>query len=227
MGEWPWSILKLRHGDLLQTVFWTLWASLWWWSCSLGQTSGWNPDVKCPWVTEPPCLLGGSERPVSPQCPAAEGHGRVHGHLPDSIPSSTISPRDSWAAAPSGRGALREECVQQLDQVAGFGAKGPHRTPHRMGVPRGVAWPNWGKIHAHTVNLWTRKIHHWHNTVYVPCHLRFDGWKTGYLTPDMVTWRGLKDSLNGKGTVDMLIAMLDFKEHIFNKVVPHLIQIDQ
>jgi hypothetical protein len=43
----------------------------------------------------------------------------------------------------------------------------------------------------------------------------------------MVTWRGLKDSLNGKGTVDMLIAMLDFKEHIFNKVVPHLIQIDQ
>jgi hypothetical protein len=65
------------------------------------------------------------------------------------------------------------------------------------------------------------------NTVYVPCHLRFDGWKTGYLTPDMVTWRGLKDSLNGKGTVDMLIAMLDFKEHIFNKVVPHLFQIDQ
>ena len=44
----------------------------------------------------------------------------------------------------------------------------------------------------------------------------------------MVTWRGHKDSLSGKGTVDMLIAMLDFKEYLFNKVVPNLIaQIEQ
>ena len=70
-------------------------------------------------------------------------------------------------------------------------------------------------------------MHHLQDLVYVPCHLRFDGWKTGYLAPDMVTWRGLKDSLSGKGPVDVLIAMLDFKEHVFNKVVPHLIQIDQ
>eukprot|EP00438_Fugacium_kawagutii_P011016 Skav214772 [mRNA] locus=scaffold3923:18507:27693:- [translate_table: standard] len=32
----------------------------------------------------------------------------------------------------------------------------------------------------------------------------YDGWKNGHLTQEMLTWRGLKDALNGRGTVDML-----------------------
>jgi hypothetical protein len=39
----------------------------------------------------------------------------------------------------------------------------------------------------------------------------------------MMTWRGLQNAMNGKGMVDVWIAELEFKEMLFNKVVPFLI----
>ena len=52
-----------------------------------------------------------------------------------------------------------------------------------------------------------------------PTHPRFDGWKNSYITTDQLTWRGLRESLNGKGTVDLMIQLMDFREYLFSKVV--------
>ena len=56
--------------------------------------------------------------------------------------------------------------------------------------------------------------------------LRYDGWKNNHLPSDMSTWRGLKDALNGKGAIDVFVGQLEFKEILFNKVVPKLISIE-
>ena len=39
----------------------------------------------------------------------------------------------------------------------------------------------------------------------------------------MMTWRGLKDALNGKGAVDVFVGQMEFKDLLFNKQVPKLI----
>ena len=49
---------------------------------------------------------------------------------------------------------------------------------------------------------------------------RFDGWRNGHLEESMLTWRGLRDGLGGRGTCDMFIAILEFKEYLFTKYVP-------
>ena len=53
-------------------------------------------------------------------------------------------------------------------------------------------------------------------------HLRYDGWKNDYLTSDMLTWRGITNSLNGKGTMDIFCAMLEFREMLTCKTFQFL-----
>ena len=50
--------------------------------------------------------------------------------------------------------------------------------------------------------------------------LRYDGWKNGHLSPDMFTWRGINNSLHGKGTCDLFVGQLELREYLFAKVVP-------
>ena len=53
--------------------------------------------------------------------------------------------------------------------------------------------------------------------------LKYDGWKNNHLPSEMMTWRGLKDALNGKGSVDVFVGQMEFKDLLFNKLVPKLI----
>ena len=53
--------------------------------------------------------------------------------------------------------------------------------------------------------------------------LKYDGWKNNHLPSEMMTWRGLKDALNGKGSVDVFVGQMEFKDLLFNKQVPKLI----
>ena len=55
--------------------------------------------------------------------------------------------------------------------------------------------------------------------------LRYDGWKNGHLSPEMLTWRGIYNSLHGKGTCDMFIGQLDLREYLFAKIVPLLVPV--
>ena len=57
------------------------------------------------------------------------------------------------------------------------------------------------------------------------CQLRYDGWKNGHLGTDMLTWRGISNSLHGKGTCDLFIGQLDLREHLFAQYVPFLASI--
>lgn len=54
---------------------------------------------------------------------------------------------------------------------------------------------------------------------------RFDGWRNGHLDYWMLTWRALRDGLNGKGTCDVFIGLLEFREYLFTKIAPSLGQI--
>ena len=51
---------------------------------------------------------------------------------------------------------------------------------------------------------------------------RYDGWQNKYLPPDLLTWRGLKDSLSGKGTVDLFVGQMELREYLILKVLPQL-----
>lgn len=51
-------------------------------------------------------------------------------------------------------------------------------------------------------------------------HAMYDGWVNNHLSADMMTWRGLSNVLNGRGTVDLFIAQLEFRDYLFNKVTP-------
>ena len=53
-------------------------------------------------------------------------------------------------------------------------------------------------------------------------HPRFDGWKNKYISSDQMTWRALRESLHGKGTVDVLMGLYDFRDYLFCKVVTYL-----
>ena len=57
-------------------------------------------------------------------------------------------------------------------------------------------------------------------------HPRYDGWRNGHLGPDAMTWRGLKDTLNGRGNVDVFIGILEFKELLMSKNLGPLIFVD-
>ena len=51
---------------------------------------------------------------------------------------------------------------------------------------------------------------------------RYDGWKNGHLSPELLTWRGLHNLLHGKGTCELFCQSLEFKEYLFSKTVPFL-----
>ena len=51
---------------------------------------------------------------------------------------------------------------------------------------------------------------------------RYDGWQNNYLSQDLLTWRGLKDGLNGKGTVDLFVGQVDLRDYLILKVLPQL-----
>lgn len=52
--------------------------------------------------------------------------------------------------------------------------------------------------------------------------LRFDGWRNGHLSADLLTWRGINNALHGRGTADIFLGQLEFKEYLFAKVCPYL-----
>ena len=38
----------------------------------------------------------------------------------------------------------------------------------------------------------------------------------------MLTWRGISNSLHGKGTCDLFVGQLELREHLFSQYVPFL-----
>lgn len=38
----------------------------------------------------------------------------------------------------------------------------------------------------------------------------------------MMTWRGLREALSGRGTVDVFIGLLELREYLMAKVLPKL-----
>ena len=46
--------------------------------------------------------------------------------------------------------------------------------------------------------------------------------RTTTLSQDLLTWRGLKDGLNGKGTVDLFVGQMDLRDYLILKVLPQL-----
>ena len=53
---------------------------------------------------------------------------------------------------------------------------------------------------------------------------RYDGWRNGHLPSDFMTWRGLRESLNGRGGIDVLNGMYDLREYLFAKVIGCLVE---
>ena len=54
--------------------------------------------------------------------------------------------------------------------------------------------------------------------------LRYDGWKNGHIPADMLTWRGLNNSLHGKGSCDYFLGQMELREYLFNRVAPFITQ---
>ena len=51
---------------------------------------------------------------------------------------------------------------------------------------------------------------------------RYDGHKNKHIEPEMLTWRGLCNSLHGKGSIELWLHQKDLRDLLFARTVPSL-----
>ncbi|CAL1139192.1 unnamed protein product [Cladocopium goreaui] len=80
---------------------------------------------------------------------------------------------------------------------------------------KGNPFDSWAKLQILVQKSKTAKNIEW-----------YDGWQNNYLSQDLLTWRGLKDGLNGKGTVDLFVGQMDLRLHLQQHVPVHVPELD-